>query len=296
MSVAEVSMKSREGKYHRYHETIHIIFGPNVETEQRLHGPFHPCFKGSKPKHMNSKTGLFASFIIVVVFHTYLLSAYKVEQIHIALPSVGKVSTVINLQRACLKDSEAVAESLSDEPVPEALHEETPPEPEPEPEPESLPVIEEETPKLPEPVKKEKLIKKKKKLAKTKREKRGKSITTQKRRASSGSLSGGELSGPGGTYRETYFSMVWRMIERKKRYPSVAKKMRQEGVVHLSFTISKDGQIRNIGLAKKSPYQRLNNAALRILREIGSFPPIPKTLKRSSLSLIVPVRYKIKRN
>ncbi|MBD3790889.1 MAG: energy transducer TonB [Campylobacterales bacterium] len=76
----------------------------------------------------------------------------------------------------------------------------------------------------------------------------------------------------------------------------MAKQLHQEGVVHLSFTIGKDGQIRNIGLAKKSPYQRLNNAALRILREIGSFPPIPKALKRDSLSIIVPLRYKIQRN
>lgn len=244
---------------------------------------------------MNSKTGLFASFIIVVVFHTYLLSAYKVEQIHIALPSTGKVSTVINLQRVCLKGSEPVAESLSDEPASEALYDETPPEPEPE------PVTETETPKVPEPVKKEKPIKEKRKLAKknlTKKrgETKERKVTARKRGASPGSLSGGALSGPGGSFREDYFSMVWKMIERKKRYPSVAKQLHQEGVVHLSFTIGKDGQIRNIGLAKKSPYQRLNNAALRILREIGSFPPIPKALKRDSLSIIVPLRYKIQRN
>ena len=243
---------------------------------------------------MNSKTGLLASFIIVVVFHTYLLSAYKVEQIHISLPSTGKVSTVINLQRACLKGSDSLAESLSDEIRPEVLHEETPPEPEPEPEPE--PVTEKEIPKLPEPVKKEKLIKGKRKLAKKRGETKGRKVTVQQRGASSGSQSGGSLSGPGGSFREDYFSMVWKMIERKKRYPSVAKQLHQEGVVHLSFTIGKDGQIRNIGLAKKSPYQRLNNAALRILREIGSFPPIPKALKRNSLSIIVPVRYKIQRN
>ncbi|MFT7880502.1 MAG: energy transducer TonB [Sulfurimonas sp.] len=238
---------------------------------------------------MNSKAGLFASFIIVVMFHTYLLSSYKVEQIHIAVPSDTKVSTVINLQKACIKGSESEDESLNDETLPEPVPEETIPKPEP--------LIEKKMPKIPKPIKKEKLTKKKKIIKKKKKMvKKRKRATSHRGNSTSGSLSGGQISGPGGTFRENYFSTVWKMIERKKRYPSVAKKMHQEGVVHLSFTIGKDGRIRNIGLAKKSPYRRLNNAALRILKEIGSFPPIPKKLKKSSLSIIVPVRYKIKLN
>ena len=69
--------------------------------------------------------------------------------------------------------------------------------------------------------------------------------------------------------------------------------MKQQGTAYVKFTISSNGKIRHIGLAKKCPFSKLNKAALNILKKIGAFAPIPKELNETYLSLTVPIKYKI---
>ncbi len=273
---------------------------------------------------MKSKTGFFASFVTVVLLHTYVLSSYKVEQEIYVAQYDAKGFSVINLQQVALLGPEPLVgpvveeeASLESEPVteevfpePESVIEEVSTEFEPDTEevsPEPEPVIEE---MVPEPIKKEEVIKKK-------RVKKKKTIKSDSKRRSGerfggepGGVPGGQAGGhpggqPGGeiggqlsaprqlTVSELYILNVRKMIERKKRYPKIAKKMGQEGNVHIIFTISKNGAIRDIGLAKKSSYERLNRAAVGILKGIGSFPPIPEEIGEKSLSLSVTIKYKI---
>ena len=69
--------------------------------------------------------------------------------------------------------------------------------------------------------------------------------------------------------------------------------MKQQGVVYVKFTISSNGSIKHIALAKRSSYAKLNKAALKILKNIGAFAAIPRELGEKYLSLTVPIRYKI---
>lgn len=254
---------------------------------------------------MKSKIGFFASFVTVVLLHTYVLSSYKIEQEIYVAQSGTKGFSVINLQQVSLLGPEPLVGPVAEEEVspelepvieeiaakPEPDTEEVPSEPEP--------VIEKTIPK---PIKKEEVIKKKR----VKKKKTRKSVSKRRLGEQFGGEPGGQPGGnPGGriggqlstprqqTVSEIYLSKVMNMIERKKRYPEIAKKMRQEGNVHITFTIRKDGAIRDIGLAKKSSYERLNRAAVSILKEIGSFPPIPEEVGEKSFSLSVTIRYKI---
>lgn len=240
---------------------------------------------------MKNKTGFFASFVTVVLLHTYVLSSYKVE-LYVA-QSDAKVSSVINLQQVSLLGPELVVAPVVEEevsPETEPVIEEVPSEPEP--------VIEKVIPK---PIKKEEVIKKKRIKKKT-RKSVSKRLSGGVPGGQAGGEPGGQLGGePGGqlstlrqqTVSELYISKIIKMIERKKRYPRISKKMRHEGVVNITFTINKNGTIRHIGPIKKCSHERLNRAAVRILKEIGSFPPIPEEMGKESLSLSVSIRYKI---
>jgi len=93
-----------------------------------------------------------------------------------------------------------------------------------------------------------------------------------------------------------YLSKVKKLIEKNKKYPKSAKRLKQMGKVYLSFTIGKNGEIRNVKISKGSKYKRLNKATLEILSKINKFDPIPKELKKSTWNITVPVVYKIVRS
>ncbi len=93
-----------------------------------------------------------------------------------------------------------------------------------------------------------------------------------------------------------YLSKLRRLIEENKTYPRAAKRLNQMGKVHISFVISKDGQIRNAKIVRDSNYERLNDAALEILSKIEKFEPIPEKLNKNSWEITVPIIYEITRS
>jgi protein TonB len=93
--------------------------------------------------------------------------------------------------------------------------------------------------------------------------------------------------------KNTYISHVKRLIHQKKRYPRLAKRMGHEGTVKIAFTIQANGSIVEARVLSGSGHQRLDKAALKILKSIGRFPPIPKEVGDSTLSITLPIRYKL---
>ena len=61
-----------------------------------------------------------------------------------------------------------------------------------------------------------------------------------------------------------------------------------------TFTISKDGQITNIKISKSSDFEKLDEAALKILVDISTIEPIPKELNKNHWEITVPIVYQIK--
>lgn len=96
--------------------------------------------------------------------------------------------------------------------------------------------------------------------------------------------------------KNNYLSKLQRLIEKNKKYPKSAKRLKQMGKVYLSFTIGKNGEIRNVKISKNSKYKRLNKATMEIMSNIKKFDPIPKELNKSSWDITVPVVYQIVRN
>ena len=64
-------------------------------------------------------------------------------------------------------------------------------------------------------------------------------------------------------------------------------------VYFFSFTISKNGEIKNYRIHKSSNFESLDDASLEILSKIKNFDSIPSELNKDSWEITVPIVYKI---
>lgn len=249
---------------------------------------------------MKNKVTFALAFMMTILLHSYVLNTTQIKQTLVTVQPQKKVSPIINLQRVVLKQ-EPVVEPIV-EPV---VKKEVLPElPEPVVEPIVVPPKKIKKKALKKVVKKPKILKKKikkKKVIKKKIVKKKKKIkkkrlvkkVTKKTKVSKKASITKRSSPKQKAMKRSYLAKIRSIIEKKKKYPRAAKRMKQEGVVSVHFTISKNGQIKQLRLAKKCPYAKLNKAAMHILKKIGSFPPIPHHMDKSYLSLTIPIRYQI---
>lgn len=91
-----------------------------------------------------------------------------------------------------------------------------------------------------------------------------------------------------------YQRAVRRKVERKKHYPPGSRRSGETGVVRVRFVIESSGGIRDIRVVKSSGHALLDRAAQQAVQQAAPFPPIPPELKKSSLTLILPVSFHLK--
>lgn len=93
--------------------------------------------------------------------------------------------------------------------------------------------------------------------------------------------------------KNEYLSKLRTKIERNKAYPKRAKRLKQQGKVIVSFEILENGKIERVSLKNGCSYSRLNNAAIKLLKEIAKFDPIPKELEKNRWAIEIPINYSI---
>lgn len=91
-----------------------------------------------------------------------------------------------------------------------------------------------------------------------------------------------------------YFSMISAHLNRKKDYPSEAKKARQQGVVTVRFTVHPDGDITNSSIKKSSGFALLDNATLDLMRRVAPLPKMPKFMPQKSVTIALPIDYSLR--
>lgn len=92
-----------------------------------------------------------------------------------------------------------------------------------------------------------------------------------------------------------YLSKIRYKIEKNKNYPKIAKRLNHTGKVHVTFTITKDGRIKNCKLHKSAEFESLNQATLEIFQKIVSFEPIPEKLEKEHWEITIPIVYQLAR-
>lgn len=190
------------------------------------------------------------------------------------------------------------------------------PEPEPEPEPEAreeVQVVESRAEKA-EPVAPpqpplEKPKPKPRPVAKPKPKTVQEAAPTASTSAGAGSGSGesgagsGQGEGKGGSgggrgsgnpdIEKAYLAHVIQKLNRHKKYPAAAKAERLGGVVTVSFTVNRQGQVTVSRMSRSSGHHALDQEAMALLKRVSPFKPIPEAMHQTSLRLTVPVRFSV---
>lgn len=93
--------------------------------------------------------------------------------------------------------------------------------------------------------------------------------------------------------QERYLTILRERIDRYKKYPLMARKSRQQGVVLVEFKLSKEGTLQDCQLKKSCGYRLLDRAALQAVKAAAPFPEVPSKIELYMTSFIVPVRFVI---
>jgi protein TonB len=99
-----------------------------------------------------------------------------------------------------------------------------------------------------------------------------------------------ELTGEAGTLRlqnpgfeyDFYLALIQSKIERNSRPPPG---VRGDHMATVSFTITRNGSVENIGLVQSSGNLLIDQAAERAVRAAGHFPPLPPQYEKGELGI-----------
>lgn len=83
-------------------------------------------------------------------------------------------------------------------------------------------------------------------------------------------------------------------IEREKFYPPLARRLGQEGMIGVGFTVLADGRITNIHLVTPAAAEALNQGAIEAIKRVGQFKPIPPELGLPSMNLNIKLNYRLR--
>jgi len=95
------------------------------------------------------------------------------------------------------------------------------------------------------------------------------------------------------TVRSSYLQRCRGLIEHYKVYPVLARKGGIEGTVVIRGTLGRDGTLLQCDVARSSRSALLDNAALRAVRSVVRFPPVPPELTGAELIFEVPVAFRL---
>jgi protein TonB len=90
-----------------------------------------------------------------------------------------------------------------------------------------------------------------------------------------------------------YVAALRSAIERCKEYPLMARRQKLEGDVKIACQISREGELRGARILSSSGILILDNAALRTVRSVGRFPPVPPDLKGEPYSFVAPIAFRL---
>lgn len=82
------------------------------------------------------------------------------------------------------------------------------------------------------------------------------------------------------------------LIQNSLRYPAIARKLKIEGVVLISFSLSKDGHVDSLSLLKSSGSSALDKRALQTVSLLdGEYPPLSK-----KVDLRIPISFSLQQS
>ncbi|MGH8431838.1 MAG: energy transducer TonB family protein, partial [Solimonas sp.] len=93
----------------------------------------------------------------------------------------------------------------------------------------------------------------------------------------------------------TWKGLLLRHLERHKRYPSEAQRHRQEGMVLMRFTMSREGRVLAARVERASGVTSLDQEGLDLLQRAQPLPALPADQPGETLELVVPIQFYLRR-
>ena len=95
--------------------------------------------------------------------------------------------------------------------------------------------------------------------------------------------------------KQHYLAALAAKINRRKYYPARSRRRGEEGRVVVHFVIRRNGELSELSIVESSGSQRLDAAALKTLRRVSPFRPIPASLDRDHWRISVPIAFSLHR-
>lgn len=89
----------------------------------------------------------------------------------------------------------------------------------------------------------------------------------------------------------SYIAKIARTLELVWQYPKEAGLRGQQGVTVLKVVIREDGKLSDVQLMQSSGYAMLDGEALRAIKRIAPYPPLPQSWRRSEWGLTISFSY-----
>jgi periplasmic protein TonB len=95
--------------------------------------------------------------------------------------------------------------------------------------------------------------------------------------------------------RASWQAQLVAWLEKYKRYPRVAQEQRQQGVVHLRFTIDRQGKVLASEINKSSGFELLDEEVLALIQRAQPVPAPPPEVAGNRIELLVPVSFSLRK-
>lgn len=114
----------------------------------------------------------------------------------------------------------------------------------------------------------------------------------QGRPGTGGQGAAGAGAGPSGAEASGYADRIAAWLERHKRYPRISRRMGEQGVVTLQFTLDGEGRVLGQRILQSSGHDRLDQEVLALLERASPMPRPPGNAGR--ISLAVPIVFSLR--
>jgi len=94
-------------------------------------------------------------------------------------------------------------------------------------------------------------------------------------------------------FKKNYQFELWSYLDKNKRYPVASKRLKEQGVVTISFKILKNGSFKDIILESSSGKRRLDKSTLKMIKNLKKFKPFTEDINKSFINISVPIEYRL---
>jgi len=84
-------------------------------------------------------------------------------------------------------------------------------------------------------------------------------------------------------------------LERHRRYPRNARRLRQQGVAHVRFSVDRQGRVSNPRIGRSSGHPLLDEETIATLLRASPVPPPPPEIRGNPVEVSIPVSFFIRR-